>query len=81
MDNWITVPEAARRLGVTRQWVFRLCQDGRITGARKIGRQWVIPAGAKIETLPGPRLRTTEIPRAGKKGKRMIEIAKKQSLR
>ena len=42
----------------------------------------IIPAGAKIEpTGLGRPLRTTEIPRAGKKGKRMIEIAKKQSLR
>lgn len=73
MDEWITVPEAARRLGVSRQWVLKLCVDGRIPGARQIGRQWEIPAGAKIKELP-PRptrpLRTLEIPRAEPKKKR-----------
>jgi len=73
-DEWITVPEAARRMGVSRQRVLKLCVDGRVQGARKIGHRWAIPEGAKIEELPPnptPRpLRTTEIPRAGKKGKR-----------
>lgn len=69
MEELITVPEAARRLGLSRQRIGQLCKDGRIPGARMIGRQWAIPAGAKIEALPpGRPSRTIEIPRA--KGKR-----------
>lgn len=71
MDELITVPEAASRLGVSRQWVLKLCNDGRIPGARKRGRDWLIPEGAKIEPPPPRPSRTVEIPRAakGKKGK------------
>jgi len=65
----INASEAARRAGVSREWISRLCAQGRIEGARKLGRGWSIPAGAKIAKLK-PRtyvLRATEIPRAGKK--------------
>lgn len=65
-NGWINITEAARRLGVTRQWVFRLCKAGRIAGAHQIGRQWVLPSDAEIVELPGPRLRSTKIPQAKK---------------
>ena len=68
----MSVAEAAIRLGLSRQRVFQLCKDGRITGARKVGRLWVIPEGAKIEPPPphASHSRVIEIPRAkGKKGK------------
>ena len=67
----ITTVEAARRLGLSRQWIFKLCAAGRVPGARKDGRDWLIPAGAKIQpTGLGRPLRTLEIPRATKGGKR-----------
>lgn len=71
MEALISIPEAARRLGVARQWILKLCHDGRIPGSRKVGRQWVIPEGAKIEPPPPRRAsRTIEIPRAkGSKSK------------
>lgn len=41
------------------------CSLGRIEGARKLGRDWLIPPGAKIEpTGLGRPLTTTEIPRS-----------------
>lgn len=65
MDELIGAAEAARRAGVSKEWIIKLCQQARISGARKIGNQWVIPAGAKV--LPpvaiGRPLRTLEIPR------------------
>lgn len=66
----ITVPEAARRLGLSRSRIAKLAKDGRIPGAKKYGRQYLIPAGATIEALPpGRPSRAIEIPRAkGKKG-------------
>lgn len=70
MNELITVPEAARRAGRSRQWILRLCVEGRIEGAYKIGRHWVIPAGAKVQEVPpGRPLRTLEIPKS-KGGKR-----------
>ena len=68
MDDLIGVPEAARRLGVSTQWVLKLCRDGRINGARRIGRDWLIPEGASIEPPPPRPSRMIKIPRA--KGKR-----------
>lgn len=71
VEDLISAVEAAERLGISKKWILALCAQGRIPGARKIGRQWVIPPGAKIEpTGLGRPLRTLEIPRAGKKGKR-----------
>lgn len=65
----MTVPEAAARLGVSRQWVLKLCRDGRIHGARRIGRDWLIPEGATIDPPPPRHSRTIEIPRAGARKK------------
>jgi excisionase family DNA binding protein len=68
VEDLISLPEAARRLGVSRQWILKLCHDHRIRGARKVGRGWVIPEGAKIEPPPPrPSRAAVEIPRA--KGK------------
>ncbi len=64
MDELITTAEAARRLGVSPRWVARLCADGRIEGAKKLGKTWLLLAGAKIAPAPaqpGRPLRT-EIP-------------------
>ena len=42
--RWLTSNEAAEALGVSRCWILRLCQQGRVKGARKLGRAWMIPA-------------------------------------
>lgn len=66
--NAMTVPEAARRLGLSRGRLAKLCKDGRVRGAQKLGRQWIIPEGATIE--PPPPRPSREIPRAkGSKSK------------
>ncbi|MGH8527513.1 MAG: helix-turn-helix domain-containing protein [Gammaproteobacteria bacterium] len=70
-EDFITVAMAAQRLGVSPRWLAKLCADRRIPGARKPGRDWMIPVGARIEpTGLGRPLRTLEIPRAEKRGKR-----------
>lgn len=38
--------DAAEWWRVSEQLVRRWCLDGRIGGARKIGRDWILPAGA-----------------------------------
>ena len=39
----LSVEMAADRLGVSPRYVRRLCQDGRVRGARRLGHSWVIP--------------------------------------
>lgn len=48
-----TVAEAAHELGVSERRVRALCAEGRVVGARRIGRDWVIPR--PIRVLPGVR--------------------------
>lgn len=43
----MTIKEAAAVWGVTERRVNELCKAGRISGAYKEGRQWVIPDGTK----------------------------------
>ena len=39
----LSVEMAADQLGVTPRYVRRLCQDGRVRGAKRLGHSWVIP--------------------------------------
>lgn len=41
-----SIPETAARWGISAQRVNRLCQEGRIDGAKKVGHTWIIPADA-----------------------------------
>lgn len=51
--KYINVEEAAARLGVVTSRVTAMCRAGKIIGAEKIGRDWVIPA--KLKLIPGKR--------------------------
>lgn len=61
--NLITAAEAATRWGVTPRRVQGLCKEGKIKGAMRWGRTWMIPAHAVLPgsskgeepTLPMPR--------------------------
>lgn len=48
MSEQRTIPWAAKELaevaGVTPVYVRKLCQAGKIEGAYKVGRDWLIPA-------------------------------------
>ena len=52
VDN-LTVKGAADELGVTEARVRQLAAQGRIEGAHKIGRDWIIPR--PVEVMPGTR--------------------------
>lgn len=47
MNHTITVKEAAIMWGITERRVTVLCKEGRIEGAYKKGRSWMIPADAE----------------------------------
>ncbi len=46
VNTMITVKEAAEKWGTSVRNVQDLCKRGRIEGARRIGRDWMIPADA-----------------------------------
>ena len=46
MDNFITLTEAAERGGISARRLRTLCDEGRIEGAEKFGRNWAIPLAA-----------------------------------
>lgn len=61
----LSVSQFAAREGVSRARVLQLLAAGRISGARRTGHQWLVPATAKIvRRSPGrprkPRSRTDE---------------------
>lgn len=47
MEGYITAKEAAKKWGVSLRSVQALCAEGRIEGATKMARVWVIPAEAE----------------------------------
>lgn len=44
----LSVEMAADQLGVTPRYIRRLCQDGRVRGAKRLGHSWVIPVPIDI---------------------------------
>ena len=50
MNGYITVQEAAEKWGVTMRQVQILCKEGRIEGATRMSRIWIIPENAKKPT-------------------------------
>lgn len=53
-DEFLTVEEAAARLGISIATVRRMAKDGRIA-ARKSGKQWLIDARSLSQSRPRPR--------------------------
>lgn len=47
-EHYMTTPQAAKYLGLTRHRVGRLCLEGRFLGAGKIDDMWLIPREAVI---------------------------------
>ncbi len=44
--EYISVKEAAEKLGLTERWIQQLCKDGKVEGAKQFGARgiWLIPA-------------------------------------
>ena len=48
--DYLSVKETAGRWGVTERRVQQLCKAGRIPGAAKFGKSWMVPKDAKLPT-------------------------------
>jgi excisionase family DNA binding protein len=44
LNEFISAQAAAVTLGVSERYVRRLARQGRVQGAQKIGRDWLIPS-------------------------------------
>lgn len=44
MEDFLTIKEVAEKWDVTPRRIQKMCNDGRIIGAKKFGRDWAIPA-------------------------------------
>jgi len=56
MHNFITVSQAAKKLGVSRSRVIALCSQGRIEGVQKLGNALAIPENFTIsDGTRGPK--------------------------
>ena len=45
--DWITPLQASEKWGITERQVQALCKNGKITGALKISKVWLIPKNAQ----------------------------------
>ena len=55
MNGFITVQEAADKWGITPRQVQILCKKGRIEGATRLSRIWIIPERAEKPTKDKPQ--------------------------
>lgn len=57
LSDWIPLSQAAEMLGYASTGTLRLyCLEGRIPGATKLGRNWVLPKSWIEEELKNPSL-------------------------
>ncbi|MEG1985471.1 MAG: DNA-binding protein [Oscillospiraceae bacterium] len=47
MEKYISVADASRKWGISARRVYTLCAQGRISGATRFVRVWVIPTDAE----------------------------------
>ena len=62
MAEMIPIKEAAACWNITERRVATLCKDGKIVGAEKQGKRWMIPAWKTIRRIPPCRASWTRWP-------------------
>jgi hypothetical protein len=53
--EWMNVQKAAKKLGFSAVYLRKLARMGRVQGAQKLGRDWLIPSPPRV--LPSERPR------------------------
>lgn len=43
LSHYVSVPEAAKELNLTRQWTHKMAVQGYLPGCRKVGGRWLVP--------------------------------------
>lgn len=51
----ITVAQAEKKLGIKSRRIRVLCEQKRISGAEKVGRDWVLPDNPVVSPANNPR--------------------------
>ena len=54
-EDWLTLSDVARRLGVTRSRVHQLLQGGRLVGARQFSGKWFVPSPVEVLSIKAGR--------------------------
>jgi len=55
ISDYIPISEACSILGVNRQQATRLCREGKLPGAMKLGARWLVPRASAEDYVPGPK--------------------------
>lgn len=55
--NYVTTAELAKMWNISTRMIIFYCEDGRIAGAEKKGRAWLIPADAQKTADKRPYIR------------------------
>lgn len=54
-ETFLSVTEAAKILNLGRTQILRLCNQGRLAGAQKVGNGWIIPKSSVETYTPGEK--------------------------
>ena len=49
--RYVTVAEAADEVGLTESYIRRLCREGRVRGAERFGKSWMIPTPVTVYSV------------------------------
>lgn len=55
ITSYILITEAVTVMGVQRHHIARLCREGKLPGAVKMGENWLIPRASAEAYQPGPK--------------------------
>lgn len=83
--EFISVRDAAAKWGISERCVHKYCEEGRISGLRRFGRSWAIPAEAekpidkrKLRKIGAEEIQAEKYEEALKKQKEQEEKRKVQ---
>lgn len=56
MEDYVSAREAAKFLGVSDVTVSTWCRQGRVPGAFKVSKMWLIPSDVTIDDIDVPKM-------------------------
>ena len=55
MNGYLTTKEAADYRNLSQVHIRQLCSEGKLQGAERAGRAWIIPKKSVEDYVPGPK--------------------------